>query len=150
MLDFELITPERTLFRLKVDQVTLPTTMGDVTILPHHVPLIAELAPGILHLRSGNDEEEVAVAGGFIQVDQEGRIRVLSNLAERGEELDLSVIEKAKERAMQVMQEAVRLDDESFARAAAALEREFARERLARRIHKRGHAPKIAKPIQVE
>lgn len=150
MLEFELITPERTLFRLSVDQVTLPTAMGEITVLPNHVPLVAELVPGILHLKRGSDEEEVAVSGGFVLIDESGRIRVLSDTAERGEELDLTAIEEAKTRAESVMRETMRVDDESFAAAAAALEREFARERLARRIQRRGHAPKIEKPIENE
>ena len=147
MLNFELITPERTLFQLKADQVTLPTTMGEVTILSNHVPLVAELAAGILHIKSNGDEEEVAVAGGFVQIDEEGTVRVLSRFAELGDELNLAAIEEAKERAKKVMEEAIRTNDESFAHAAAALEREFARERLAIRIKRRGHAPKIANRI---
>jgi len=150
MLEFELITPERKVFHLRVEQVTLPTTEGEVTLLPNHVPLVAEIAPGIVHLKHGNDEEEVAVAGGFLQVNADGRVRVLADFAERGHELDLTVITEAKERAIQVMQEAVRLDDESFARAAVALEREFARERLALRIKRRGKALTIPNPISFE
>lgn len=150
MLQFELITPERIVFRLRADQVTLPTTLGDVTVLKHHAPLVAELAPGILHVKRGNDEEEVAVAGGFLQVNADGTVRVLADFAERGHELELSAIEDAKARARGIMTEAVRLDDESFARAAAALEREFARERLARRIQRRGRALTISSPIRPE
>ena len=150
MLQFELITPERTLFRLPVDQATLPTTEGEVTILPNHAPLVAELIPGIAHLKHGNDEEEVAIAGGFVQVDADGHVRVLADHAERGQELDLSVIESARQRAEDVMSNVAHLDDEAFARAAAALEREFARERLALRIKSRGRALSISQPVQQE
>ncbi len=150
MLNFELITPERVVFQLPVERVTLPTTQGEITILPNHAPLVAELAAGIAHLQHGNDEEEVAVAGGFIQVERDGHVRVLADHAERGHELDLAVIEQAKTRAEEVMKNALHLDDESFARAAAALEREFARERLARRVQKRGSALQIRNPIRTE
>ncbi|MCR4278568.1 MAG: ATP synthase F1 subunit epsilon [bacterium] len=150
MLEFELITPERKVFHLRVNQVTIPTTEGEVTILPNHVSLVAEITPGIVHLKNGNEEEEVAIAGGFLQVSADGRVRVLADFAERGHELDLSVIEEAKKRATQIMQETIHLNDESFARAAAALEREFARERLALRIQRRGRAFTIPTPIQTK
>ena len=142
-IHFELVTPERVLFRHEIDQVTLPTSMGEITILPNHIPLVAALVPGVAHLKAGKSEEDVAVSGGFIEVEKGSRIRVLADTAERGIELDLSVIEKAKERAEKVMQEAVKSDDIAFATAAAALERELARYRLARKLHHVKHVPTL-------
>ena len=40
-LKFELITPEKVVFSTEVDQVTLPTMDGEITILPGHIPLVA-------------------------------------------------------------------------------------------------------------
>jgi F-type H+-transporting ATPase subunit epsilon len=131
-LHFELVTPERTVFKKAIDQVTLPTSMGEITILANHLPLVASLVPGVARLKTGSEEEEVAVSGGFIEVGKDS-VRVLADTAERGEELDLSVIEEAKKRAEQVMKETVKSDDVSFAAAAAALERELARFRVARK-----------------
>lgn len=132
MIHFELVTPERTVFKKTVDQLTLPTSMGEITILTNHLPMVATLVPGVARLKTGGEEEEVAVSGGFIEISKES-VRVLADTAERGEELDLSVIEEAKLRAEQVMKETVKTDDVSFAAAAAALERELARFRVARK-----------------
>lgn len=132
-LHFELVTPERVVFRQDADQVTLPTAGGEITVLPGHIPLVAALVPGIAQLKKGNETEDVAVSGGFIEISAENRVRVLADTAERGVELDLGVIEAAKDRAEQVMREAVRSDDASYAAAAAALERELARYRVARK-----------------
>ncbi len=131
MLHFELVTPERVVYRQEVEQVTLPTSLGEITIMQNHEPLIATLVPGIAKLKTKKGDEEVAVSGGFIEVSSGNKIRVLADTAERGFELELSVIEEAKKRAEQVMREAVKTDDASYAMAAAALERELARYRVA-------------------
>ncbi|MCI0479087.1 ATP synthase F1 subunit epsilon, partial [Candidatus Uhrbacteria bacterium] len=99
MIKFELVTPERVVFRTEVDKVTLPTKEGEITILPYHAALVAELVPGVAHLTRGSEEEDVAVSGGFIQVGADNRIRVLADTAERGIELDLEAIEQAMARA---------------------------------------------------
>jgi len=142
-LHFELVTPERRVFSTEIDQVTLPTADGEITVLPHHLPLVAKLVPGIATLTTNGREEEVAVSGGFIEVIEGNHVRVLADTAERGVELDLSVIESAKARAEQVMKETVRSDDASYAMAAAALERELARERVARRAHAARRVPTL-------
>lgn len=104
---------------------------GEITILPNHIALVAQLVPGVAVLKAGEASEDVAVSGGFIQVDGKGGIRVLADTAERGEHLNLSDIETAKKRAEEVMKSTVRTDDETFARAAAELERELARYKVA-------------------
>jgi F-type H+-transporting ATPase subunit epsilon len=132
MLHFELITPDRVVFRKEADKITLPTAEGEITVLPGHIGLVAALVPGIARLTAQDHEEEVAVSGGFIQVGKD-QVRVLADTAERGEELDLGVIEEAKRRAEKVMQEAARLDDNQFAAAIAAMQREMARYKLAQK-----------------
>lgn len=132
---FELLTPERNVFERDVDQASVPTTEGEITVLTHHIPLVALLAPGIIRILHRGVEEEVAVSGGFIHVQPDGALRVLADTAERGQELNLSVIEAAKSRAEQVMKDVVRADDTAYAAAAAALEREVARYKVARKHH---------------
>ncbi len=128
---FKLVTPDRVLFEQEVEAVSLPTPDGQIEVLTHHVPLSTLLATGIIQLHEAGKEEEVAVSGGFVTVGEDGTLTVLAETAERGEELDLSVIQEAKQRAMDVMKKAVSTDDLSFAMAAAALERELSREKLA-------------------
>lgn len=135
---FELVTPERLVMREEVDQVTIPTQDGEITVLPHHAALVANLSAGVMHLMRGSEEEDVAVSGGVVQIGEGGRVRVLAETAERGHELELEAIEEARARAEKVMSEAVRTDDVSFAAAAAALERETARLKTARRYRSYG------------
>ncbi|HWQ99360.1 MAG TPA: ATP synthase F1 subunit epsilon [Candidatus Methylomirabilis sp.] len=127
-LHFTLVTPERTLFEEEVSSVTLPTTEGEITILPKHLPLVATLQPGVAELkRQDGTVEDIAVSGGFIQVMVGDRVTVLADTAERGEELTLDAIEKAMKRGEELMKQKKFADESSFAEAAAALERELAR-----------------------
>lgn len=136
---FELITPEKVVFRQEVDQVTLPTMDGEITVMPNHIPLVAQLVPGVMGLKHNGNKEDVAVSGGFIQVDGKGKVTVLADTAERGMNLNLEDIEKAKKRAEDVLKTTVRGDDETFAHAAAELERELARYKVALKYKKEGH-----------
>ena len=140
MLNFELVTPERTLFKEQIEEVTLPTADGEITVLQNHAPLVAVLVPGVARLKMKSSAEEVAVSGGFIQIGN-NTVRVLADTAERANELDLSTIEAAKARAAQVMQEVDRKDDKAYAMAAAAMERELARYRVATK-HRNHHGSK--------
>ncbi|OGL73082.1 ATP synthase F1 subunit epsilon [Candidatus Uhrbacteria bacterium RIFCSPHIGHO2_12_FULL_60_25] len=127
-LHFKLVTPERILFEEDASSVTLPTSEGEITILPKHVPLVAALKPGVAELtRADGATEDIAVSGGFIQVMEGDRVTVLADTAERGEELTMETIEKAKKHAEELMRQKKFAGDASFAEAAAALERELAR-----------------------
>ena len=142
-IQLSVITPERTVFDGVVDQVTLPTTEGEITVLPNHLPLVSVLAPGELRLRVSGQDTPLAVAGGFIEVLPGNRIAVLADDALRVEELDVAAIEAARERARNVLEEKRHTDDASFADAAAALQRELARLKVARKYRHGGrvHSP---------
>lgn len=142
-LHFELVTPERIVFKTDADRITLPTAEGEITVLPHHVPLVARLVAGIATLVVGGVEEEVAVSGGFIEVGEGDNVRVLADTAERGVELDISVIEAAKIRAEEVMKNVAQTDDNAYAMAAASLQRELAREKVARRARAGRRVPTL-------
>jgi F-type H+-transporting ATPase subunit epsilon len=142
-LKFDLVTPEKVVFQETVDQVTLPTMDGEITVLPGHIALVAQLVPGVAALKRNGQTEDVAVSGGFIEIDGKDHVRVLADTAERGMHLNLDDIEKAKSRAEEVMRSAARGDEETFAQAAAELERELARYKVATRYRKEGMQNKI-------
>jgi len=133
---FQITTPEREVYSDEVDQVTLPTLDGEITILPNHLPLVSVLVAGEARVVSGGEETLMAVSGGFIEVQPDSKVIVLADTAERAEELDIEKIEEAKKNAEKALEEKRDLDDESFAEAAAALERELARLRVARKKYR--------------
>lgn|SRR3989338_11234030 len=137
-IQFEIATPERIVYKETVDSLTLPTKDGEITILPNHIPLVSVLVPGAITVRKGTTEQYMAVSGGFIEVQPNNRVVVLADTAERAEELTVAAIEKARADAERVLHEKRTMDDESFAAAAAGLERELARLKVARRHRSHG------------
>lgn len=137
-LTIELVTPLRSLLREEVDAVSVPTAQGEITVLPHHVPLMARITAGELRLRRGDARQAFAVAGGVIQVRPGSQVLVLADVAERPEEISEAVALEARRRAEELRSTAA-ADDVAFASAAAAVERELARLRVARKFRHRGH-----------
>ncbi len=137
-IQFELTTPERIVLKTEVESVSLPTQQGEITVLPGHVPLVSNLMPGMITIRNGRDEQYLAVSGGFIEVQPRGRVIVLADTAERAEELDVKKIEEAREAARRAIANRRAADDVSSAAAVAALERELARLKVAKKHRSRG------------
>jgi F-type H+-transporting ATPase subunit epsilon len=146
-MSLKVVTPERVVLEATVDSLTAMTDAGEITVLPHHVPIVASLRPGEAKVKSGGKESYLAISTGFIEVRPGNEIVVLADTAERFEELELDKIRQAKERAQALMEEKRHVDDVSFANAAASLERELAREKVAlRRAHKGGQHVQETQP----
>lgn len=131
MIPFFLITPERTVYQDSVDSVSLPTPDGEITILPHHIPLITMLGPGVVRLKKANDEHFLSCSNGVVKVDKTG-VTVLADSAEKADELVEEEIEKARENAHDLMLHKKR-DTADFAQAVLMLEREIARLKAVKR-----------------
>lgn len=132
-IQFEIVTPERVVLRQEILQITVPTTSGEITILPDHIPLVSVLQPGVIEVkRADNITEIMAVSGGFIEVMKD-KIVILADTAERAEELDEARIKEAQSRAEELKKSAHDKDDVQFAEVAAKLEKELARNRALNR-----------------
>jgi F-type H+-transporting ATPase subunit epsilon len=75
-----------------VDSVQVPGKDGYLGILPGHAPLVGQLGTGYLSYGAGGRRRHLSVSGGFLQVLPD-HVRVLANIAERAEEID---VERAK------------------------------------------------------
>lgn len=128
----KLVTPLRTVLEREVLSATLPTVEGEITVLPGHIPFVTTLASGEGTLRTTTGDEYVALSGGVVEMDGTG-MRILADSAERSSELDLTTVQAAVAAAAEAMSRKETLSDEDYARVAAALEREGARLRVARR-----------------
>ena len=92
---FELVSPERLLVSADVEQVLVPGSEGDFTMLPNHAPLLTSLRPGLLDIVfSGSDRRRYFVRGGFAEVGPAG-LTVLAETAIDLVELDRSVLDQA-------------------------------------------------------
>jgi len=69
-LKFELVSPERLLVSADVEQVVVPGSEGEFTVLPDHAPAMSTLRPGIIEVRLvGGKIQKLYVQGGFAEVD---------------------------------------------------------------------------------
>ena len=133
MLHIDIITPDGTVYQGDASSISLPTPDGEITILPHHIPLISILVPGTILVRLGSEEFLFAVSRGVIDVDGM-TIRVLADTADRAEKLEETAIMEAKKNAEKLLSEK-RHDAEGYADATAILEQELARLHTIRRRH---------------
>ncbi|ABV94666.1 ATP synhtase epsilon chain [Dinoroseobacter shibae DFL 12 = DSM 16493] len=71
-LQFDLVSPERSLASLEVTEVQIPAADGDMTAMADHAPTITTLRPGILTAVGPSGRESFAVTGGFAEISAEG------------------------------------------------------------------------------
>jgi F-type H+-transporting ATPase subunit epsilon len=126
-LKLKIVTPERLILEEMVDQVSLPTTEGEITILPDHIPLIAGLAAGDVVASADGEHMPMAVFGGFVEIKKndknETEVAVLADFAEHLRELSDTAIEKAKARAEELKKLMENKEHVDFEHFAAELER---------------------------
>jgi F-type H+-transporting ATPase subunit epsilon len=67
----------RTLFEGEAQAVNLQTVSGEITVLDHHRPLISMLKEGVLKVTAGGKDDYFPVKSGFIEVDQDNRVKLL-------------------------------------------------------------------------
>jgi F-type H+-transporting ATPase subunit epsilon len=132
----DILTPERRVLQTQADSVVVPAMDGELGILAHHTPLVAQLQPGEIRLHAGNEIQHFSVSGGFVEV-QNNHVVVMAETAEMAHEIDLERARQAAERAKAALRAPSATAD--MAQAQAALLRALARLRAveAARAHKR-------------
>ena len=98
-LSLSVVTAERTIVqRDDVLRLVVPTTEGQITVLPSHAALMSSLGMGELLAYVPGDTLPMAVFGGFIQVVAD-QVTILADAAERAEDISEERAEAARERA---------------------------------------------------
>ncbi len=127
----EVATPERLIVQEQVTEAQIPARDGYIGVLAGHAPLVAELQTGVLSYVTGGRTRHLAVHWGFVEVLPD-QVRVLADLGERAEEIDVGRAQAAFERAQKMLEEPhVDLDP-----AAALAEMQKAQARLEAAAHK--------------
>ena len=78
-MQFDLVSPGRSLASITATAVKLPGSEGDMTAMPDHAPVITTLRPGVVRVSSPDGDAEFMVTGGFAEITATGT----SVLAER-------------------------------------------------------------------
>jgi F-type H+-transporting ATPase subunit epsilon len=134
-LTVEIVTAERSaLSEEGVDEVVVPGIDGELSVLPMHAPLLTMIKPGVMLIKRGNDETEMAITGGFLEV-RDDRVTILADAAERADEIDVTRAEDARRRAEAQLER--READVDLVRAAAELQKALIRLKVAERRRRR-------------
>ena len=100
-LKLNLVTPQKQLLTdLEVDMVVLPALLGEMGILPGHIPVLVQLTYGDLRYKKDGKDFDFAVMGGFVEV-KDNVVNVFAEGADLADEIDEEAesqkIKKAKE-----------------------------------------------------
>ena len=102
---FEVVTPERTVFSKAVTSVIMPADEGYLGVMAGHAPLLALLRPGEIVIRGGDGrQEEIAIAGGFADVGPK-KCLILADAAETPDQLNVDRARKALDKAKKTLAE---------------------------------------------
>ncbi|GMV43154.1 MAG: hypothetical protein AMXMBFR64_48700 [Myxococcales bacterium] len=94
----QVVTPHGTVLDEDVQEVTVPGVVGELGILPGHLPIITALDIGVLSVRSGSERRTYAVNGGFLEMAQD-KVIVVTETAEEASTIDVARAEAARKRA---------------------------------------------------
>ena len=87
-LSLSVVTAERTVLEWDgVQRLIVPTTEGQITVLPSHAPLMASLDYGEMVAIGAGEVVAMAVHGGLLQVAHD-MVTVLADSAERAEDIN--------------------------------------------------------------
>ncbi len=135
-MNFKIVTPDGVIYEDAVDSVSLPTLNGEITVLPHHIPLISVIKIGEIRIVKDSNEFGIAVSSGVLEVQESNELIVIADTAERAEHIDIERAEAARKRAEELMKQEVFEDDRQFAMMQAQMEKEMARIRVGKKYRK--------------
>ena len=129
-LKLEIVTPDGKAYSEDVEMVTLTGVLGEMGILPQHIPLMTKMVPGELVVRKGGRDLFVAVGEGLVQVTGT-RVSIVTDMAVAADKIDEAKAEEARQRAEARLHE--KLSAEEVATINASLARSLAQLRVKRR-----------------
>ena len=86
-LTLRVLAPDQNVFDGSADEVILPSTTGQLGILPGHISLLTAIDVGVLRVRAQGGWSSIALMGGFAEVEADD-VTVLVNSAELGSSID--------------------------------------------------------------
>ena len=97
-IQLDIVTPEKKVFSDVVEDIYLPTQMGETGVLAGHTALVTPLEPGELRYKQNGEYVEFAVGEGFMEATQEN-VTILTDLCAGADEIDENAVEEAMKRA---------------------------------------------------
>lgn len=123
-LHLKITTHERVVFDSDVDEIYSKGTQGEFGILPGHVPFMSALDIGVTKAVIDGKPIRFSTMGGVFQLTGNEAV-ILTQAAERAEEIDVERAEEARKRAQERLEQEI--DNLDVQRAEIALARALAR-----------------------
>lgn len=99
-IKLEILTPLGPKRRgLDVAGVEIPGYLGELGVLPDHVPFITPVVPGVVRFKENGESVRIAVGAGFLEVTRDNRVVILVERALEVAEIDAA---KARDRLKDV------------------------------------------------
>lgn len=123
-IDLKIITHEKEVFNEKVNAIYSKSIEGEFGILPDHQPFMTALDIGVTRAEIDDKMESFTTMGGIFQF-KDNQALILTDLAEKGSDIDVTRAKSARERAeARIGSHDVEIDN---ARAQIALAKAMAR-----------------------
>jgi F-type H+-transporting ATPase subunit epsilon len=106
----EIVSPEGVSFDDSVNEVILPTSTGEIAVLPNHAPLFTKLVEGEATIILGSKHTHIAILGGFVEVSRK-KVTVLSDFAVQADSIEVKKVEEAKKRAEEILEGKIANED---------------------------------------
>lgn len=113
-MNIEIVTPEAKVYEDTIDSVVMPTTSGEIDILPSHIPIVTEIKAGELIVSKSRTRQSLAISKGFAQCVGD-KISILAEDAIHIDEIDESAVEEAQKRAEKALSTMGKMSDEEVA-----------------------------------
>jgi len=102
IMKLKIITPTKIVIEQEVDEVTVPSADGELTILPKHTSLFSLLVEGIIRIKQRDKEDNFAIGGGYLETDGES-VTILVSRAYHQDEVDEKLTTEALEQAKKTL-----------------------------------------------
>ena len=129
----DIVSAEQQIYSGTAEMVFAPSVNGDVGVLPRHAPLLTQMRPGEVRVKTSEGEEYFYVSSGILEI-QPHCVTVLADTALRAKDIDEAAALEAKQRAEEAMKD--RKSDIDYAKAQIELAEAMAQLQAIQKIRK--------------
>ena len=88
----EIISPNQSILKSEAVEVTIPSYEGQLGILKDHISLITFLRPGLIIIKTENDEKKFFIEEGIVEF-KNNNLLILTSTSKSLESLDKSLVD---------------------------------------------------------
>ena len=88
----EIISPDKSILKSEVTEVTIPSYEGQMGILKDHIPLITFLRPGLIIIKENSGEKKFFIEDGTVEFSNNSLL-ILTSTAKSLDSLDKNFID---------------------------------------------------------